>query len=268
MQGDIANYHYVDNFTNSLIYTGKILLDLIRKTYDVAHVARVLGEDETYKFKKINQPSGEKDNNGIEKIYDITVGDYDVVIDTGPSYKTKRQESADQMATIAQGNPQIMQLAGDIIVRNMDLPGANELAERLKKALPPELQDVDPSQEIPLPVKQKLDQYGQLVEQLTAQVHQLADERDSKILELNSKKQLAEMDHANKIIIEAMRHEQQGNFALLQAELKQIAVGMQALNAPIQQNQNVEQNIPQVDNGNNNATISNDSAGESTSGAQ
>ena len=110
LQGDIANYHYVDNFTNSLIYTGKILLDLIRKTYDVAHVARVLGEDETYKFKKINQPSGEKDNNGIEKIYDITVGDYDVVIDTGPSYKTKRQESADQMATIAQGNPQIMQL--------------------------------------------------------------------------------------------------------------------------------------------------------------
>lgn len=261
MQGDVSNYHYLDNFSYSQLHCGRIMIDLIPKTYDTARIVQCLGEDGTVEHKKINQPSGEKDNNGIEKIYDVTQGEYNVIVNTGPSYKTKRQEDSEIMAQLAQGNPDMMKVAGDIIVRNMDLPGSQELSDRLKKTLPPELQDVDPSQEIPLPVKQKLDQYGQLVEQLTGELHKLQDEKDNKILELESKERIALEANVNKITIEAMKQENAANHLMLTTELQGISSRLQLLNVnqPIEsQNQSVEQSNPQLDNVNNNATINTD----------
>lgn len=270
MQGEVTNYHYADNFSYSLLHLGRILIDLIPKIYDTARVVRVLGEDGSSEYKKINQPSGEKTLEGIEKFYDITSGEYDVVVDTGPSYKTKRQEDADLMAQMAQGNPQLMQVAGDIIVRNMDLPGARELSERLKKTLPPELQDVDPSKEIPIKVKQQLDQYGQLVEQLTAQIHALQDEKDTKILELESKERIALEQINADITLEAMKQEGGTHQAILLAEMKSINERMQLLNVnePISQDGVVEQNNPQLDNVNNGDILDIDtqSAGDTIAG--
>lgn len=266
IQGDVANYHYADNFSYSLLHLGRILIDLIPKIYDAARVVRVLGEDGTSEYKKINQPSGEKDNDGIEKIYDVTAGEYDVVVDTGPSYKTKRAEDSEIMAQMAQGNPDLMKVAGDIIVRNMDLPGAQELSERLKKTLPPELQDVDPSEEIPIKVKQQLDQYGQLVEQLTGQLHRLQDMQDQKKLELESKERIALEQITADITLKAMDLEGSAAQALLAAELKGIndRLGLLNINQPVDFEQPSENNtgnpISQFDNGNINGTLNSGNA--------
>ncbi len=116
-QGDVSNYHYLDNFSYSQLHCGRIMLDLIPKTYDTARIVQCLGEDGTIKHKKINQPSGEMDTNGIEKIYNVTEGEYNVMVNTGPTYKTKRQEDSEIMVQLAQGNPDLMKIAGDIIVR-------------------------------------------------------------------------------------------------------------------------------------------------------
>ncbi len=266
MQGDVSNYHYIDNFSYSQLHCGRIMIDLIPKTYDTARIVQCLGEDGTIEHKRINQPSGEKDLNGIEKIYNVTQGEYNVVVNTGPSYKTKRQEDTEIMGQLAQGNPDMMKVAGDIIVRNMDLPGAQELSERLKKTLPPELQDVDPSQEIPIKVKQQLDQYGQLVEQLTQQLHRLQDEKDNRILELESKERIALESNINKITIEAMKQENAANHLMLTKELEAISGRLEILNIgqPIEsQNQNVGNNNPQLDNVNNGANM----VTENTAGA-
>lgn len=251
MQGDVSNYHYADNFSYSLLFLGRQLIDLIPKIYDAPRVVRVLGEDGTSEYKKINQPSGERDLNGIEKMYDVTSGEYDVVIDTGPSYKTKRQEDAELMSQMAQGNPELMKVAGDIIVRNMDLPGAQELSERLKKTLPPELQDIDPSQEIPVKVKQQLDQYGQLVEQLTEQLHRLQNEADQKKMELESKERIALEQINADITLKAMDQEGNANLALMAAELKGVSERLQLLNIaqPVGfEGENVSAENSQIDN--------------------
>jgi len=270
MQGEVTNFHYADNFSHSLLHLGRILIDLIPKIYDTARVVRVLGEDGTSEYKKINQPSGEKTLEGIEKFYDITAGEYDVVVETGPSYKTKRQEDAELMAQLAQGSPEIMKVAGDIIVRNMDLPGAQELSERLKKTLPAELQDVDPGKEIPIKVKQQLDQYGQLIEQLTQELNKLQDEKETKVLELESKERIALEQINADIALEAMKQEGGTNHALLLAQMKSINDRMQLLNVnePIAQEENVLNNNSPLDNGNNNITINEDiqSAGDNVAG--
>jgi hypothetical protein len=122
------------------------LVDLIPKIYDTQRIARIIGEDGDTKMVKINpdqpQPVNKiVDQNGvvIEKIYNPGVGKYDVVATTGPGYATKRQEALEAMAQLLQGNPQLWTVAGDLFVKNMDWPGAQEMAKRFAKTIDPKL---------------------------------------------------------------------------------------------------------------------------------
>jgi hypothetical protein len=75
----------------------------------------------------------------IDKIYNPNVGKYDVVVATGPGYATKRQEALEAMAQLLQGNPNLWAVAGDLFVKNMDWPGAQEMAKRFAKTIDPKL---------------------------------------------------------------------------------------------------------------------------------
>jgi hypothetical protein len=82
----------------------------------------------------------------IEKIYNPGVGKYDVVAITGPGYATKRQEALEAMAQLLQGNPQLWAVAGDLFVKNMDWPGAQEMSKRFAKTIDPKfMSDADES---------------------------------------------------------------------------------------------------------------------------
>lgn len=241
LQGDVANYHYNDNFGASLLYLGRQLVDLIPKIYDSARVVRILGEDGTSEYKPINQATDEKDKDGIAKIYDLTTGEYDIVLDVGPSYKTKREEDAANMTTLLSSNPELWKVAGDIFVKAMDWPDAQQLSERLKKMLPPELQESDPNEEIPLPVKQKLDQSSQLIEQLTQTVHKLQDQIDTKTLELESKERIAYSKNETDLVIKSMGMQGDANHELMVAEFKHIADEQARVHgASMQQDANIQ----------------------------
>ena len=145
-QGDVGTYHYGDNLTKAIRFATRQLIDLIPKIYDTERIARIVGVDGEVSMAKINpdQPEPVKkivDQQGIviEKIYNPSVGVYDVVATTGPGYMTKRQEAMDAMGQILQGNPELWKVAGDLFVKNMDWPGAQELSERLAKTIDPKL---------------------------------------------------------------------------------------------------------------------------------
>ena len=150
-EGDVGTYHYVDNYARAIRYVGRQLVDLIPKIYDTARVARVIGVDGESSMVQLdpNQPEPVRklvNEQGIvvQKIYNPSVGKYDVKVTVGPSYLTKRQESMDAMSQILQGNPNLWAAAGDLFVKNMDWPGAQEMAERLRKMIDPKLlQDED-----------------------------------------------------------------------------------------------------------------------------
>lgn len=223
MQGDVANYHYKDNFSYSLMYAGKVIIDLIPKIYDGARIVRILGADGTSEYKKINQPSDEKDANGINKIYDMTVGEYDVVVDTGPSYKTKRAEDSANMSALLSANPDLWKVIGDLAVKAMDWPDAQQIGDRLKKTLPPELQDDDTNEEIPDKIKQQLMQLTQQNKQLTEALHGMADTIDKKTLELESKERIAYSKNETDLVIKSMGMQGDANHALFEAELGHVA---------------------------------------------
>lgn len=137
-QGETATYVYVDNLEAAIRHAGKLLVDLIPHIYNDERVIRIMGEDGKIEgYAKINQRSPD----GSTIFNDISVGQFDIEVTTGPAYATKRLEAADKLMQLVQAAPQIGQLGADIIVQSLDVPHGDKLAERLKMTLPP---GVDP----------------------------------------------------------------------------------------------------------------------------
>jgi hypothetical protein len=145
-EGDTGTYHFVDNLARAVRHVTRQLVDLIPKIYDTQRIARIIGEDGESSMVKMHPMQEEPvkkivNEQGIviEKLYNPSVGKYDVVVVTGPGYATKRQEALEAMAQLLQGNPQLWQVAGDLFVKNMDWPGAQEMAKRFAKTIDPKL---------------------------------------------------------------------------------------------------------------------------------
>lgn len=130
-EGDVASLTYYDNGNAAILEGGDVINQLIDQIYDSTRVIRIIGEDEAAKLQKINDPF---DPNSV----DLSTGKYDVAITTGPSYTTRRVEAADAMMQAIQVWPQMITVAGDLIAQAQNWPGAEELAKRLRKTIPPE----------------------------------------------------------------------------------------------------------------------------------
>ena len=174
-QVDMTNFHYYDNLTRSIRHTGRIILDLIPKIYDRERVMRIIGDDGKPEMVTINQQG--QDEEGVSKVLnDVTVGEYDVVMETGPGYNSKRQEAVDSMVQMLSVDPQLMQQAGDLIFRNMDFPGADIIADRLAAVNP--MAQIDDKSAIPPQVQMQLANAQQQIQQLQQQLQ--AEEMDKK----------------------------------------------------------------------------------------
>jgi len=173
-EGDVATFHYHDNLNRAIGYLGTQLVDLIPKIYDSSRVVRILGEDGSSEQVGINPDQQEAVVRGEgKKLYNLNVGKYDVSISAGASYTTKRQESAEAMMMLTQANPDIFSIIGDLMIRNMDWPGADEIADRLKAMLPPQLQNLEGSEDESPEVTQVKQQAQQMMEQMGQQMQQM-----------------------------------------------------------------------------------------------
>lgn len=135
-EGDIAALTYFDNGDAAVLEAGDVINQLIPQIYDGTRVIRTIGQDESVKFQKINDPMNPES-------IDLSVGQYDVALTTGTSYTTRRQAAAQAMMDAIQVWPQLMQVAGDLVAKAQDWPGAEDLANRLKKTIPPQYLDED-----------------------------------------------------------------------------------------------------------------------------
>lgn len=145
-QGDVGTFAWIDNLSRSIEKCGKILLDLIPRIYDTQRVVRVLGADDSVQMIPINQAFMTED--GQITVFDLSQGKYDVTIAVGPSYTTQRIEAADSMMAYANAFPEYRQYIADMVARNMDWPQADDIADRIKNLLPPQVtgeqEEVDP----------------------------------------------------------------------------------------------------------------------------
>lgn len=218
-QGEVATFHFPDNLARALRYEAKVLINLIQKYYDTARVVRILGldgkEETAHLQPEMGQPYHEQpgEDGEIQRIFNPQVGRYDVVIDTGPAYQTQRQEAFASLSEIAAKNPQLMQVAGDLIMRAADFPMADKLAERLQKTLPPGLQDDKPGQpSIPPEVQQQMQQMQekmQMMDQALQEAHGQLQEAQSGVQAKMQQSQIDAEIKAHQAEIDAMAKREQ-----------------------------------------------------------
>ena len=255
-EGDVGTFHYHDNLNRAIRYCGKVLVDLIPKIYTSARVIRILGYDGTPSEASIdpNAPSASQ-KMGLQMVYNLGVGTYDVSLDTGPSYTTMRQEQATAMMEMTQANPQMMQIAGDLIVKAMDWPGAQELADRMKLALPPEIQKAEMEkkqqngspemtqmmQQFEMVIRQKdqlMEQAVQKIEELMLETQKATAEAESKVMTADAKQKEVEIKEkelvlkAAEIEIKAFEAETDRLEAIGRVEAEQRRIETEGLLAP------------------------------------
>jgi len=189
-QADMTNFHYYDNLTRSIRHTGRIILDLIPKIYDRQRVMRIIGDDGKPDMVTINEQG--QDKQGVSKVLnDVTVGEYDVVMETGPGYNSKRQEAVDSMMGLLGADPTLMQTAGDLIFRNMDFPGAEVIADRLAASNP--MAQIDDKSPIPPQVQMQLAQSKQQKYRATVQQQVQEAETQREKMRLDVKREDTQM---------------------------------------------------------------------------
>jgi hypothetical protein len=191
-EGDISTFHFIDNLARSIRHVGCVLIDLIPKVYSGERVIRILGADDTEQVAKI----GKKDENGpmpdgAERIYDLSVGRYDVAVDTGPSFTTRREESAQQMVEMIRAYPDAAPIIGDILVKALDWPQAEEIAERLKAMLPPQIQQQGG---LPPQLQQMIQQGQEMIQKLSQENEQLKSKAQIDMMKIEVERYKAETE--------------------------------------------------------------------------
>ena len=138
-EGDVSTFHFIDNLSRAIEHCGRILIDLIPLVYTGARIVRVLGPEGLASNVPLNTPVqiGQGPNGEVlSHVYDLGRGKYDLTVEAGPSFTTRREEAASQMIELIRAFPQAAPVLGDQLAKNLDWPGADIIAQRLAALLP------------------------------------------------------------------------------------------------------------------------------------
>lgn len=228
-QANIGTYGYVDNINNAIKYAGEILVDLIPKLYTDAQIVEIMGIDGNISTVPLNQPYEE---NGQVVEHNLASGKYSVLISKGPSYESQRTEALDKLMELVKITPEFMSVAGDIIFRNMDFEGSEEIADRLKAQIPPNiLAASNPTngdnqsqvlQNNLNQMQQQMEMLNQQNQQLNQALNQMNQEKQAKIAEINAK---GEYD----LKIKQMELEYQYKIEMMKQEAKSHQIAQQGI---------------------------------------
>lgn len=182
-EGDVGSFVYIVNFSRSIRHTGAIITGMIPHIYDTARTLRIVGEDGKVDLVDINKPGGLADDGApLDKIQnDVTVGAYDVAMEMGPSYTTRREAALDGMIQLVQAAPQLAPLVLDLLAKAQDWPMADKIAKRIRSQLPPQIQaeeaqesgEAPPPPPPPSPQEQQAMAQQQRQQELEGQKHEL-----------------------------------------------------------------------------------------------
>lgn len=202
-EGDVSTFNFIDNLSRAIRHAGRVIVDLIPHVYNTERIIRAIREDGTNYKVPINQPTPVEQQRGqgdqmqqqqsMLRVYDLTTGKYDVTCEAGPSFTTRREEAAAQMVEFIRAYPNAAPLIGDLLAKNLDWPGADDIADRLKAMLPPQVTGQNP----------EVQQLQQQMQQMDAQARQAIDQLQQQLQSIK----LSKDTEQRKLLIDSFRAE-------------------------------------------------------------
>ena len=216
-EGDTANSHFYESLVRGLRHVGRILIDMIPKIYSSARTIRIVGEDLTDKVVEINQMYPDPVSGTL---YNLTeVGRYAVTVQTGPTYESRRQDTAQGIISLVQANPQLFGLLGDILVQNLDWVGSDRATRRIQATMDPKILAADSQGQ------------GSSIDQMQAIKAQLMQLQQQTQQDQMQKQQMGQLIQSLTEQIKTKQIEQQGQLATAQiraqTEMGKAQIGLQ-----------------------------------------
>jgi hypothetical protein len=162
------------------------LVSAIPDIHSKPEIVRVIGKEDASEEVGINGAMAE----GQERPFYLTQGQYNVRVTTGASFATMREEAADFFQQVIQSQPQLMEVAGDLMFKYMDFPGAQALSERMKKIIPPHILDEEGEKDpATAALEQENQQLKMAMQQMQTEMQATQQQLDNKQGELQIKAQ-------------------------------------------------------------------------------
>lgn len=187
IQGDIATYHFGDNTVRAITQIGRVVVCAMPEIYDTERVVGIIDGEDKPKHVGINGAVVD----GQKKTHNVKDAKYDVRVITGNSYSTMRQESAAFYQDLMKTQPDMMKVGGDLMFKNMDVQGAQEMSARMRKIIDPKLLETDDENQDPqvMALKQQLQQAQQIIQQGAQQLQQVEQQLKYKNAAVQAKSQ-------------------------------------------------------------------------------
>lgn len=203
-EGDVSTFHYIDNLSRAIRHAGRILLDLIPKVYSTPRIQRVIGPEDQVKTVRIapqEQAQAEMARARAQageaaKVYSLDAGKYDLTVSAGPSFTSRREEAATQMIEFIRAYPPAAPIIGDLLAKNLDWPGADEVAERLNALLPAQLQGESPEAQA---AKAQIQKMAQVIGELRGELEAAKADKSIEARKLDIDAHKAETDRMKAI---------------------------------------------------------------------
>ena len=247
MATNTASFHYTDNERWMIRHVGRILIDALPFYYSGERTERIVGDDGRAQQVQLNTPKPYTDpETGQEVLYDVTVGKYDVTVDAGPSFATKRLEAVQRLGELMMAAPDLMKVFGDDFVQSMDFDLAEHAAERIRKTMPPALLQGEPGAEKYVAAQEQLQQLQQLpmlqqqMQQAQSQLLQMQEsvkslsETNAQLNQALGNKQREQELESRKLDIEERDKERQANIKAYEAESERLKITMSTSSQEVQ----------------------------------
>jgi hypothetical protein len=228
-EGDISTFHFIDNMARAIRHTGRILIDLIPHVYDTERIVRVIGEDGKQEAKQINapyqvqdpktgQPVVDETGKAIEALHDLTAGKYDLTVTTGPSFTTRREEAAASMTEALRAYPQGAPVIVPELAKNLDWPGADDIAEKLEKMN---------SGQIPPEIQKQIEQGKQQLDTLTQENQQLKQDQSVDMAKAREQSNLARQKHDDDMALQRQKLQDAYDLKIMEMQMNHDAKALE-----------------------------------------
>lgn len=185
-QGDVATYNFGDELANGVEHTGAIILSMVPVVYDTPRMLRIVHDDNSEEEVKLDPrmqaPYSAAQSPGEENTKEIAInpaiGTYDVEAKSGPDFATQREWAVEAMTQLLAQNKELWTVIGDLAVKNMDFPGADDMAERIRRTINPAVLGEGPTQSEQV-LQAQLAQMQQVMQSLVDQLAQSQQKQEN-----------------------------------------------------------------------------------------
>jgi len=131
-KGDIGTVKFIKALEIAIRQTALIMAQAVKKVYDTPREQRIIKPDGSTDRVKLQEVIVDQQTMQPVTLNDLTKGSYDFICSAGKGFQNRQQETIETMLSMGQYDPTILQVGKDIMLKSLNSPDMDILADRVR----------------------------------------------------------------------------------------------------------------------------------------